>query len=188
VEIKADGYETFKQVVTLKEGERLEVPVALRKTGDPAAPPPPAPGPGAAPGPAPGPGPGPEPTPGPDGGDTPAEPSSGGLSPLVWVGFGVGAAGLLVGGITGGIAAGKASDLKDRCPDNACPREETEDDYDSTYTMAHVSTVGFVVGGAGAALGLVALFALSGDDEADTATITVQPSVGLGSLGITGRF
>ncbi len=186
VVVKADGYETVKQIVQLKEGEQHDVPIALRKTGEPPATVPPAPGPGAPPEPSPGSETGTAPTP--VGGDASEQPSSGGLSPLVWVGFGVGAAGLAVGAITGAVAAGKASDLRDRCPDDSCPRAETEDDYDSTYTMAHVSTVGFVVGGAGAALGLVALFAFSGDDEPDTATITVQPSIGLGTLGITGRF
>jgi len=182
VVVKADGYATVKQVVQLKEGERLDVPIVLHPAGEAPATPQPRPTPGTPAGPEPG------PTPPPDGGDGPDEAESGGLSPLVWVGFGLGAAGIAVGAITGGIAAGKASDLRDRCPDDSCPRAETEDDYDSTYTMAHVSTVGFVVGGAGAALGLVALFALSGDDEPDAAQITVQPTIGLGALGITGRF
>jgi hypothetical protein len=186
IKASVDGYEPFEKEVQIVGGKVTEVPIELQSKGGaaPAPVPPPTTDPGATPTPPPGETPPPQDTP-----DEPAPASSGGISPLVWIGFGVGGAGLILGGITGGIAAGKASDLKDRCPDNACPRSETEDDYDSAYTMAHVSTAGFIIGGVGVAVGVVGLLLPTGDDsEESTGSIVIRPTIGLGSAGIEGTF
>lgn len=185
IKATVDGYHPFEQQVQLPEGKVTEVPIKLEpKDGAAAAAPAPAPtAPAAAPPEAPPAGTQPPPPPP----DEPEE-ASGGISPLVWIGFGVGGAGLILGGITGGIAAGKASDLKDSCPDNQCLRSETEDDYDSTYTMAHVSTAGFIIGGVGVAVGVVGLLLPSGEAEASTGSITLRPIVGPGVAGVAGSF
>ena len=50
------------------------------------------------------------------------EPSN--ISPLVYVGFGVAAAGLIVGAVTGGLALSAASDAKEGCDaNNNCPSD-----------------------------------------------------------------
>jgi hypothetical protein len=114
----------------------------------------------------------------------PEEAASGGISPVAWIGFGVGAAGVVVGAITGGLALSQANDLKERCPDNRCVRSETETDYDGAHTIAHVSTASFAIGGAGIALGLIGLLVLSDDDSPDEVSLQVGPS----SFSLQGRF
>jgi hypothetical protein len=113
------------------------------------------------------------------------------------VGFGVGAAGLLVGVITGAVTLGQASDLKDQCPDDRCTEAQRED-YDAALALSRVSTVSFVVGGLGAAVGLVALLVSGSDEpeETDSAharrtrapAVSLTPLVGPGMLGLMGQF
>jgi len=111
---------------------------------------------------------------------------------LAWVGFGVGAAGLLVGTITGIVSLGKVSELDDVCPDKQCPPEH-ESLIDEMNTTANVSNVGFIVGGVGVAVGVVALIVgLSSDQaeplvEADSA-VNLQPFFGPGVAGLRGTF
>ncbi|MBW2458781.1 MAG: hypothetical protein JRI68_30055, partial [Deltaproteobacteria bacterium] len=139
------------------------------------------------PGPAPAPGPEtPKPPAGDQGPDQPAE--EGGIPMLAWVGFGVGGAGLVVGAVTGIMTLGKAGDIKEACGDDTCPPDQ-EEDLDSATTLANVSNVGFAVAGVGAAVGLIALFTMGGDEEPEPAAEAwVRPLIGVGSLGIEGRF
>lgn len=91
-----------------------------------------------------------------------------------FVALGVGAAGLIVGAITGGLAIGKHGELTDACgEDGRCPAEQqgTLDDYN---TFGTVSTVGFIAGGVLAAAGLVlVLVAPSGTEQA---TLQLSPT------------
>jgi hypothetical protein len=77
---------------------------------------------------------------------------------------GVGVAGLVVGGIFGGLAASGKSKLKDECPGNVCPTGAAADDLASTKGKATISTIGIAVGGAALATGIV-LFIVSGKSE-----------------------
>ena len=77
---------------------------------------------------------------------------------------GVGVAGLVVGGIFGGLAASGKSKLKTECPSNACPPGAAADDLASTKGKATISTIGIAVGGAAVATGVV-LFIVSGKSE-----------------------
>src|SRR5690606_12049889 len=100
-----------------------------------------------------------------------------------WVGFGVGGAGLVVGGITGGLVLAEVGTLEDRCAGRACPPAEADRLADAR-ALAHASTGGFVVGGVGVAVGLTGLLsALTGPEEP-----LVAPLVGPGYLGAEGRF
>ncbi|MBX3226467.1 MAG: hypothetical protein KIT84_32600 [Labilithrix sp.] len=76
---------------------------------------------------------------------------------LSWIGFGVGAAGLAVGTVTGLMAIGDESDIADRCQGTRCGRD-VEPDLDSAKTKATISTIGFIVAGVGVAVGVVGLF------------------------------
>jgi hypothetical protein len=117
----------------------------------------------------------------------------GALWPLAYTGFAVAGVGVVLGAITGGVSLSKAGDVKDQCTNDVCPTS-TESDADTSLALGHVSTVSFVVGGAGAVLGVVALaLALTGDGEepaADDAvpSATLEPQVGLGFVGLRGTF
>lgn len=134
------------------------------------------------------PGPLPGPAPPPSGNNTftskpPAHddtPSS--TSPLVYIGFGAAAVGVVVGGITGGLALSKANDVKSQCPNSTCPADK-RGLLEDTKTFATVSNISFALAGAGVVLGLVGLM-----KKPSTDTAHVQPYVGVGSLGLTGAF
>ena len=126
----------------------------------------------------------PEPaTPPPASADEPTDEA--GLSPLVWIGFGIGGAGLLVGAITGAVSLSQASSLQDDCPEDVCTPDRQED-IDSMITMANLSNVGFVVAGVGAALGVVGII-ISGDEE-EPSGARLRPLLGPGLVGVDGRF
>jgi hypothetical protein len=119
------------------------------------------------------------------------EPSGSSVSAAVWVGLGIGAAGLVAGTVAGVVASSRASDLKDRCPDGRCPRAETEDDYDRALVAAHASTVGFAVAGAGALVCLVGALvtAWSSDSKPPPLEpVALEPVLGIGAAGLRGRF
>ena len=83
---------------------------------------------------------------------------------LGFLSLGVGGAGLAVGAITGGIAMGQHSELSEVCPNEQCPMSQ-ESDLDAYNTTSTVSTVGFVAGGALAALGLVLVLTAPSEPE-----------------------
>ena len=69
---------------------------------------------------------------------------------------GIGVAGLAVGAVTGLIAMGKNNDSKQACPnDGACGSSDAVDAADGARQFGTVSTIAFVAGGVGAALGIV---------------------------------
>jgi hypothetical protein len=116
---------------------------------------------------------------------------AGGLSPVAWVGYGVGAAGLIAAGVTGGMALSTTGTLEESCPNKVCS-EAQRADHDKALTLSHVATTGFAVGGAGLALGLIGTFALSVDVnakvETGSSTVTVEPRLGATSVGLGGSF
>jgi hypothetical protein len=130
------------------------------------------------------------------GASAPEQPSvarSHGFDTLTWVGIAVGGAGVISGTITGLMSLSKTSSLANECPGNVCP-PPAHGDHDSASTLATVSTVSFIVAGAGAALAVVSLVA--GHDEPtaapaqpSTASQTrVVPWLGLGAAGVRGTF
>ncbi len=104
------------------------------------------------------------------------------------VALGVGAAGILVGGITGGLAVGKHGDITKSCPDGHCPKgsEATYNpEIDSYTTMGTISTIGFLAGGALAATGMVLMLTAP---KKRTTQASITPLVGLGFVGAKGGF
>ncbi|WP_394838272.1 hypothetical protein LVJ94_15310 [Pendulispora rubella] len=110
---------------------------------------------------------------------------------LAYTGFGVGAAGVAVGAITGIVVLANAGDLRDSCnkpPGNTCTGDDV-DKLSSTKTWATVSTVSFIVGGAGLAVGTLALvFGKSPSTSTRAATPRVEPWFGVASAGVSGQF
>jgi hypothetical protein len=105
------------------------------------------------------------------------------------IGFSVGGAGLVFGGITGALALGKHSTLKNECTGSVCAPSASSD-LSSYHTMGTLSTVGFILGGVGVAAGAVLLFVgpKSQSREAPTPLSWITPYVGPGSVGAVGRF
>lgn len=103
---------------------------------------------------------------------------------LGWIGIGVGAAGLVVGGVTAGLASGKKStiDSDPNCQSNHCAPSESGlvNSYNQLRT---VSSIGFIAGGVLAVTGVTLLL---------TAPHPTQAGAGLwfgvGSVGVAGRF
>jgi hypothetical protein len=103
---------------------------------------------------------------------------------LGFVALGVGGAGLVLGAVTGGLAIGKHGDLATSCK-NGCPTDKL-DELSSYHTLGTLSTVGFIVGGAGAVAGTILLLTLPAKKPAEEPRVT--PVLGLGYLGAKGTF
>lgn len=119
---------------------------------------------------------------------------------------GVGGAGLLIGGITGIIALNQHQTLDAGCDlaTRRCPPEQ-KDTLDSFHRVTTVSTVGFVVGGAALAAGVVLILTSSPKPRAAPAAVgarpgrqtraasawaqpSIKPQLGAGYIGVEGTF
>jgi hypothetical protein len=183
VRVSADGFQSAELRFDVAPGGSIDEPVTLEVDHTAPAPEPaPALVPGVAPSPS-------------------AEPAatasarSGVRAALPWVAFGVGAAGLGLGAVTGFLAMDKHSTLAGECNAGVCSSDHSGD-LDTFHTLATLSTVGFVVGGVGVAAGVI-LFLTEPKGEsaaAPSATtsalagVRVVPVVGLGSIGAAGTF
>jgi hypothetical protein len=170
VRVTASGYVSADQSVTLREGEERELAFVLK------------------------------PPPSVDLSD--GEETPGAVAPAaqertkprwpMWVAFGAGGVGLAVGSVTGALAIGAHSDLKSQCGPEDCVPESDEEkrrmegDVSRYRTLGTLSGIGFAVGVAGAATGVVLL--LTGKPATEAAALPVTPLIGLGTVGFEGRF
>lgn len=99
--------------------------------------------------------------------------------------LGLGGAGLILGGVTGGLALGKHGELADQCSGGVCPAS-AQSTLDGYHLMGTLSTVGFIVGGVGVAGGAVLFFTAPSAKAAKEATLV--PVLGAGYLGAKGTF
>jgi hypothetical protein len=110
--------------------------------------------------------------------------------------FGVGAVGVVLGITFGVIAVNTGDDTFARydCYEGSCP-PESEADFDVVKANGNVATAGWIIGALGVAGGTT-LFFLSSDTKKDAAEssgnnaqrIELRPRIGLGYLGLDGRF
>jgi hypothetical protein len=100
------------------------------------------------------------------------------------VGGGLAVTGLLVGGISGGVAISKKHAVSAGCDDTRCP-PATWEDIDSARRSATISTVGFVVAGVG--IGISAGALLFGRN-AGTPAASLQLRPRLSGVEVAGRF
>jgi hypothetical protein len=126
------------------------------------------------------------------GGPIEVKPSGGFISkPVAFAALGVGGVGIVVGAITGIMAMGAKSDAEKGCVNNKCP-PATYSDLDKAQSMATVSTVAFIIGGVGVAVGVVGLLTQPKGDAPKEAPkekgASVSPWIGLGSAGLSGSF
>lgn len=116
--------------------------------------------------------------------EEPLPPPSDGPNPWVLGGFTTAAVGGAVGTVTGLIAWSERNKLE--CRDSACVGDD-KDRLDRAYQYANVSTVGFIVGGIGAAIGVGALLT-SGSDKRDAdVSVRVVPCTS-GTFCLNGIF
>jgi hypothetical protein len=97
------------------------------------------------------------------------------------VAFGLAGAGLVVGVGTGAAALDTASDVRRQCPGRLCTSQESVDDASRGRTFATVSTVGFLVAIAGAAVGTY--FVLRPTSKTNVAPASYGGSPGLSLSG-----
>ncbi len=116
----------------------------------------------------------------------PKDTAEGGGTPgVAWVLIGVGAVGVVGGTVFGLAASSKKSALDTACPTKSSCPESSRADLDSMKSSATLSTAGFVVGGLGLTIGIIVI-ASSGKSSSGSAW--VQPTLGLGSVGLRGGF
>lgn len=109
-----------------------------------------------------------------------------------WAGaaFGVGGLGLAVFGVTGGLAVAKTNDLRGACSGGVCP-PSAQQGLGAARTLGTVSTVGLVVGGAGAVAGGVILLAArpgGAPKRAGSSSPSLRAALGPGSFTVQGEF
>lgn len=125
----------------------------------------------------------------------PPKVESSGVNPLVYVGFGVAGAGVLVGALYGADSMHSTNTAKERCVDGRCPPSSFEF-IDSARTSAAISNVAFGVAIVGFGVGVYGLLAKpssSSDEEAPDyhpapPGISLNVNVGPGSVALTGSF
>jgi hypothetical protein len=98
--------------------------------------------------------------------------------------LGVGAAGIVTGSVTGAMAMSRASQIKDACADKVCPAEEGSK-LNTALTLADVSTVSYIVGVIGTAVGVTGILTAPSRSE-ERAGLFFH--VDIGRADITGRF
>jgi hypothetical protein len=112
----------------------------------------------------------------------------------VYVSYGVGAVGFVVGTVFGVSAMNMKSTLDGRCVESQCP-EGSQGDIDALTRSANLATIGFALGVVGAGIGTYLLLTEEpgGDDVPSAASACkqgpcVRAVVGLGALGMEGVF
>lgn len=73
-----------------------------------------------------------------------------------WIALGVGAGGLIAGGINGVVALSMQSSLNEKCPMKQCGPDQY-DDIDNFTRQTTASTAGFIIGAVGAVAGVTLL-------------------------------
>jgi hypothetical protein len=107
---------------------------------------------------------------------------------LSYVAFGVGAAGLIAGGVTGALALGKRSELSKACNSSGQCRSSEKSDLSSYHTFGTISGIGLGVGVAGVGAG-IALWLINQDaTPAPAQGLLIRPYVGVASVGALGSF
>jgi exonuclease VII small subunit len=163
--VEAPGYKTERLSVMLVEGDRKDVEIALSPLNPGpskvSAPPPPPPPP----------------------------PASGNLlRTLGFVAGGVGVAGFVTAGVTGGLLLSRDAKIRENCPLNQCNAEgwEVAQGMEPLFTA---NTIGFIAGIAGVGVG-VTLLLTSGSGGGDSTKAAIAPAIlpGGGGASIAGQF
>jgi len=161
------GKQVVEQTVELAEGQKRPVKLVFKPA--PAPPVPPKPRTRVAPS------------------DTEPASNAGTLRTVGWAALGVGAAGLVTGGVTGLLMLKQANDLEDNpyCQQDHGCEPPAHGEVDSYNRLRTISSASFIVGGAAAALGATLLLTSGGNEDEGHA---VSATVGFGHVGVRGSF
>lgn len=162
VTVSAEGYEPFKQTVTVGPGEEQLLEVSLKKLPD-------------------------QPKPLAVTGADEITPTSSSRRTLTYVAFGVGGVGLVAGGVTGVLALRKRSDLKEQCVNDLCP-SSSQKLITKYHTYGTISGVAFGASLLGLGAGVALLLTEPHAKPAPQTGLVVRPLVGLGMVGAEGSF
>jgi len=105
-------------------------------------------------------------------------------SKVAMIGFTFAGVGLALGTMTGLLASSKKSNLDSLCSTQKRCGPDAYDDLDAARSFATISTVSFIVGGIGLAVGFYGLVLR----EEKPQSAYVRPFVGPGSVGVHGAF
>ena len=163
--VEAEGYLPAERSLDLDEGETDELHVELQP--DPNYVPPSADQPALA--------------------TRPPQPGEGSSSQrtLAYVAYGVGGAGLLLGGVSTAVMLTARADLEEVC-EETCPPTSASD-LSKYHTSGTLAAVGFGVALAGAGVGTYLLLSEKPEDEGET-PLTVSVQLAPGHMSIRGRF
>jgi hypothetical protein len=103
---------------------------------------------------------------------------------LMWVGFGVGAAGVAAGTVTGSLSLSRVASAKEHCDGNRC-RPNAQADIDGANVLANVSNVAFAVGAVGLGVGIWQFLETRGAST-ETPASSAVPGVRALNVGPTG--
>jgi hypothetical protein len=104
--------------------------------------------------------------------------------------YGVGLLGLGVWAVSGALASGEFNALRKRCGGTTCPMSE-QGALDYARVLGTISTVGLVVGSAGAVAGTIVFFSANpekGRPRAGASGMAWTAAVGAGRFEVRGRF
>jgi hypothetical protein len=166
--VTADGYRTVKRTFAVVEGQSATVDVDMEAEPVPEAPAPAVPAPVPAPS---------------------IRANGKAQRSIGYAVLGVGTAGLVVGGIAGGMFLAKRSELAKDCPDSHCA-PGFEQDVTRYHQLGTVSTVGLVVGAAGLATGAILLLSAprANREAASGRAIEWAAYVQVDRVGVRGVF
>jgi len=114
-------------------------------------------------------------------------PAGGTQRTLGWVSVGVGGAGLVLGGVAGGMAVAKHSALETDCGGGTCPAGFS-DRIASYNRLGTISTAGFIAGGVFAATGVVLLVTAPKAEASSAAARFVPTSLVVGPANVQATF
>lgn len=112
-----------------------------------------------------------------------------GMPTAGWIAIGIGATGVVVGSVFGGLAFKDKNSLDLQCKTpTTCPAS-AQPDLDTLRSHTLISTLGFVVGAVGIGAGIV-LWRLGGDETSrkETPKTEAALSLGAGWIGVRGAF
>ncbi len=119
----------------------------------------------------------------------PSAEESRGLGPMAYVGFGVGVVGFVTGGILAALTISKAADAQNACSGGSCNASMAGDDLTAARSMGYGSIVSFLLGGIGAAVGIVDLLRSPPcARDPGNAGLRVVPWIANGRAGVSGSF
>jgi len=104
-----------------------------------------------------------------------------------WVALGVGAAAGITGGVLGGVALSKKSDIEGDCVDKSCP-PSSKSEADKVETLALTADVLYGVAAAFVITGVVLFFVEPGLESDGDVAVAPVVSTDVAGVAVTGRF